>query len=154
MMTKNDLMILACLRKNSRDTLTKMSKKTRIPISTIFDKVKTHEQGIIRKFTSLIDFTMLGFNTVATIALRVKKEERETIRDFLIKHQNVNTVYKVNNGFDFMVEVVFRHIKDLEAFIEGLDERFKIKAKQTFYIIDEVKREGFMSEPELLDIIA
>jgi len=37
---EKDLLILSELRQNARETLTKMSKHTGIPISTIFDKIK------------------------------------------------------------------------------------------------------------------
>jgi hypothetical protein len=76
-----------------------------------------------------------------------------TYRDILLaKNSNINSVYKTNNGFDFMMEGIFKHIKDLEDFMENLEGRFPIKSKQVFYIIEDIKREGFMADPVLFDL--
>lgn len=144
-MIKKELLLIPHLRRNSRETLTRLSKKTGIPISTIFDQLK--KTDIIAKHTCLLNFNNLGFNTRANIMLKVNRGERELIKDYLAKNNNINTVYKTNNGFDFMIEVIFKHIKDLEDFMEILEEKFSIKSKQVFYIIEDIKREGFMTDP-------
>lgn len=152
-MKNKDLLLLANLRANARETLTRISRNTRIPISTIFDRLRQHEQNIIKKHTALIDFSKLGFSTRVTLTLKVGKEQRTELKEFLTKHYNVNSVYKINNGFDFLIEGIFRNIKDLEEFIENMDERFKIKSKQIYYIVEDIKREGFLSDPQLVDIV-
>ena len=148
-----ELLIMSLLRQNSRETLTKMSKMSHIPSSTIYDKIKTHERGLIKKHTCIIDFSKLGFNTRASISLKVGKGKKEGLKDYLIKHPNVNTIYKINNGFDYWIECIFKHIRDLEDFLEHLEDKFGVK-KQVFYIIDDIKREAFMSDPELLDLVS
>jgi len=153
MVPKNDLKIISELRKNARETLTRMSKTTSIPISTIYDRLRYHHTGLIKKHTALLDFNSLGFNAVANVAIKVKRDDREKIKEYLVKHHNVNSVYKINNNFDFMIEVIFRHIKELEDFLEGLDDKFKIKTKQTYYIIDDIMREAFLTNPDVLDMI-
>ena len=151
-MNKKDLKIIAHLRQNARMPLTKMSRRTQIPVSTIFDRLKLNENSLIVKHTSLLDFTKLGYNTRANITLRVDREDKEALREYLLKNQSVNSVYKINNGFDFMIEGVFRQIKDMEDFIENLEKRFKIIDKKSFFIIEDIKREAFMSNPNLLFI--
>ncbi len=152
-MKNKELLFLANLRANARETLTKMSKNTSIPISTIFDMLKQHEKSIIKKHTALIDFSKLGFGTRVTLTLKVNKDQRDDLREYLTRHYNVNSVYKINNGFDFLVEGVFRSIKDLEDFIEGLDEKFRIRSKQIYYIVEDIKREDFLSNPQIVDIV-
>ena len=65
------------------------------------------------------------------------------MQEYLMKHQNINSVYKINNGYDFLVECVFKHIKDLEDFMESLEERFRVDDKQVYYVIEDIKREDF-----------
>ena len=153
MLNRKELLIMSVLRKNSRETLTKMSKETKIPISTIYDKIKSQEKKLIKKHTSLLNFSMLGFNIRATILLTIKREDRDKIVEYLKKHQNVNSIFKINNGFDYLVEVIFKQIKSLEEFIELLESKFKIKKYQVYYIIDELKREAFLSNPETIDLL-
>ena len=42
-MKKKDQILLSYLRKDARMPLTKMSKKTNIPVSTLFDRLKVNE---------------------------------------------------------------------------------------------------------------
>lgn len=153
MIPEKDWQIVSHLRQDARQTLTEMSKKTKIPISTIYDRLKQFQSDLITKHTSLIDFAKIGFTARAQIIIKVAKEEREALKEYLVKHMNINNVYKINNNFDFMAEAVFRHIKDLEDFLDDMEDKFKIKTKMVFYIIEDVKRESFLSEPELLEMV-
>jgi DNA-binding Lrp family transcriptional regulator len=127
-----------------------MSRKTGIPVSTIFDRLKFHEEGLITKHTSLLNFAKLGYNTRANISLKVNREDKEALMEFLSKHEAVNSLYKINNGFDFMLEGIFRQINDMEAFLDMLEQRFKIEGKQYYFIIEDLKRESFMANPNLI----
>jgi len=148
-----DLQIICELRKNARMPLTKMSRKTMIPISTIHDKLKSFKDVLVKKYTSLLDFSALGFNTRAHIMFKIKKERKDEIKEFLTKHQNVNSIFKINNGFDFLIEGVFKSIKEMEEFTDLLESKYDIKGKETYFIIDEIKREEFFSETEKLSIL-
>lgn len=153
MLSKKELLLMAYLRQNARETLTKLSRKTNVPISTIYDKLKQYENDIIKKHTSLLDFNRLGYTTRATIMLKVDKEIKMDIREFLTNSRSINSIFKINNGFDFLLEGIFKEIKELEDFLDRLDEKFKIKNKQVYYIIEDIKREGFMADPTLLDMV-
>jgi len=148
---EKDLLLLSYLRQNSRITLKELSKKTGIPVSTIFDRIITHSKNkLITKHSLIFDFQKIGYTARATILLRIEKEDKEEIATYLTKHTNVNTLYKVNNGYDFIAECIFKNIQELEQFTEQLETKFTIKAKETHYVIHDLKREGFLSDPELM----
>ena len=148
-----ELVILSHLRKNAREQLTSISKKTRIPVSTIFNKLRNQMVPLIRRHTCIIDFARIGYSTVATMIFKVDKPQKEEFRDELRKCRNVNSLQKINNGSDFLCETVFRDMKQLEDFLEGLEEKYKIRQKQVFYHIEDIKREEFLAEPELTDLL-
>ena len=150
-MNEKDLLIISHLRKNARETLTNLSKKTGIPISTIYENLKRNE--VIEKHTCLLDFAKLGFNTRANILFKVNKESRSALQEYLANHQNTNNVYKINNGYDYLVESVFKNIKDVQDFLETVEEKYPIEEKEVYYIIEEVKREEFMSNQETIDLV-
>lgn len=152
MVPKKDLMVISCLRQNARETLTKMSRRIRLPISTIYDRLKLQEKDLIVKHTSLLDFSKLGFTTRVTMAFRVERGSRQGLEQFLATHPCVNSLYKINNGYDFLVDGIFRHLKDLQAFVESVEERFPVIEKQLYYIVDDIKREHFLSNPESIDV--
>jgi DNA-binding Lrp family transcriptional regulator len=104
------------------------------------------------KHTTLIDFTKLGYNSRANIMLSTAKEDRDKLRSYLKEHSSINSLYKVNNGYDFMAEGIFENVKELEDFIEELEEKFNLQEKKVFFIIEDVKRENFLSRPELLPV--
>jgi len=150
--TKKDITIVSHLRNNSREMLTKISKKTGLPVSTIFDRLKMHTGGLIKKNTSLIDFQLLGFNSRAKVILKVERSDREKIGNLLKTHQNINNAYRINNGYDFMFEAIFRNMKDLEDFIYRLEKEFNILEKHVYYIIDDIKQEDFLSRDDAPEI--
>ena len=148
MMKQKDLNIMAHLRANGREQLTALSKKTGIPVSTIFDRLRHYQKGLITRFVPLLNFNVLGYGAWVNVMLKVPKEAREDLKDYLYKHPNVNSLYKINNGFDFQAEVIFKGINELETFMELLDDRFGAKARGVYYIMEGVKRETFMADPQ------
>jgi Lrp/AsnC family transcriptional regulator, regulator for asnA, asnC and gidA len=143
--TKRDIVLMTFFRNNSRENLTQISRLTHIPVSTIFDKLKNFEKELIHKHTVLVDFKKLGFDIQINILFKIAKESREDFKKFLMGSEHVNSVFRVNNGFDYMVEAIFKDMSDLHNFTEQLD-RFKIEAKQELFILEDLKRESFLSE--------
>ncbi len=144
MIPHKHLKILCQLRKDCRMPLTKMSRRTGIAVSTIFDKIKSYQNDFIVKHTSIINFSRLGYSACAKIIVKVEREQREELRKYLSKQQNINSLFKINNGYDFLFEAVFLSLNETEDFIENLEERFNIIEKQIFYITEDIKRESFM----------
>lgn len=149
-MKQSDLSIISHLRLNGRETLTSMSKKTRIPVSTIFDKLRENVSGVIKRPTVLIDFHRLGYPTVSTMLIKVNKEHRDSLKEYLAKSFNVNSFYRINNGYDFLVEVIFRNMQEQEFFVERLEESYNILDLKPFFVIEEVKKEEFFSNPKVI----
>jgi DNA-binding Lrp family transcriptional regulator len=145
-------LLLSHFRRNARESLTNISRETRVPVSTIFDKLKHYERQFIRKHTTLVDFSKLGYMTRAEVMLKVAVEHREAMRAYLLKHQSVNSLFKINNGYDFLAEMVFKHLKDLEDFLEQLEQRYKVTEKTVFYVIEDICREEFMAKPDMLQL--
>jgi len=42
----------------------------------------------------------------------------------------------------------------MEDFIEAFEQKFKVLAKEIFYIIDDLKREEFLASPKLAQMNA
>jgi Lrp/AsnC family transcriptional regulator, regulator for asnA, asnC and gidA len=151
-MDPKDLLFIAHLRKNARETLTNISKHTSIPISTLYDRLRVHESSIIKKHTTLLDFEKLGYSCKAKIILGVDRQERQKIEEYLMKHMNVNSLFKINNGYDYLIEGIFSNIKDVDDFVNSLQDKFKILEQKTFFVLNDIKREGFMADPDLVEM--
>lgn len=144
-MGKRDTALLRALRSNARLSLTQMSRLTKIPISTLFDKLKVHEKKTILKHTSIVDFSMLGFNTKVQFLIRAPNQVRERLKSHLSSLEQINTVFRITNGFDFLVEGIFERVQDVHFFKNKLEHDFKEIECHTHFVVEDVKREGFFA---------
>ena len=142
---KRDTALLHALRINARLSLTKMSRLTKIPISTLFDKIKVHEKNIILKHTSIIDFSKIGYDTRVQFLIRAPSMIKEQLKSHLSSLDEVNTVFGISNGFDFLVEGIFEKVTDAHNFKNELQRNFSEIECHTHFIVEDVKREGFFA---------
>ncbi len=144
MIKRKDLLILSYLRKNARQRLTSISRRTHIPVTTIYDNVRKYEDRFIIKHASLLDFRKLGFNAKTQIAIKVDGARGELL-SYLQDHPNVNSLYRTDSEFDVLAELVFRELKDVDEFVETLKSRFPVEKSFVLNVTDDLKREEFMS---------
>lgn len=152
MISKKDAEIISHLRNNARKKITNISREMKIPVTTIYDRVKSYEKKFVTRHVSLLDFPKLGLHAKANIAIKVERDSREALQEFLMQHPNVNSLSKVNFGSDFLAEVVFRNTGEVQNFTEKLEKDFQSQI-QVFNIIDELKKEDFLTRPEHLDVL-
>jgi DNA-binding Lrp family transcriptional regulator len=141
MLKESDLKIFAALRADSRQTLSNISKKTEIPVSTVYDRIRLHENGVIKKHTSILDFPKIGYNIRLNVMLSPK--DRNKFLDFIGSNQFVNSAYKIDGNFDFMIDCIFKYMNQMHSFMEEL-EKIGLEKKQTYYVIEELLRENFL----------
>jgi len=153
MIDKKELNIITQLRQDARMQITQISRKTGIPVSTIYDRIKANKEGLMGQNVTLVNFSKLGFGCRVNIVLRLKKNDREQVRTYLKKQFNVNSLFKINNGYDFLIDAVFRNVKDVEEFIDVLKDKFLIAELKTYYVIDEITREKFLSDPTHIGLL-
>lgn len=144
---EKELLILSELRKDSRQSLAEISRKTNIPLSTVFDKLVRLKKAVIKKNISLFDFDKAGYNIQVNFIFKSKDNE---IRDFLLNKTNVNSAYIMNKG-DFFAECFFRNMSGLERFKDELNG-FKIEELREHHIIEEIKKEDFFTKQEHIDM--
>ncbi len=142
---KSDIKIISELRENGRIRLTTLSKKTKMPISTIHERLKKHVKSGLLKSTALLQFDKIGYNTRAHILLAVDQTDKEKLFKYLKNHPNVNTLYKINNGWNLMMECIFEDMYSLEEFVENIENNNTIKRKEIHYVLEELKKERFLT---------
>lgn len=142
---KRDLCLIHQLRKNGRLGLTELSRLTNIPISTLHERLKVYaKSGLIRRYTTLLDFYLLGYSIRAFMFFVADKNTKETLRSYLATCPCVNTLTKINHGYDFFVEAVFRTMQEVDAFRERVCQKYGAKHVEIHYVIEEIKEEGFL----------
>ena len=139
-MKQKDLKILQELRRNSRQSITNIGNLAGVPLSSTFKKVNRIEKSFIRKYVSIVDFDRLGFSV--RISLVLKSKNRDELKNFLVGHPNVNSLYRISQDFDFFVETVFPNMLAFENFIEELNNF--VSEKKAFHIINDLRTEDFV----------
>jgi len=152
MFSKKDAEIISHLRNNARKKITNISKEMKIPVTTIYDKVRAHEKKYIKKHVTLLDFQKLGMYARANLAIKVERSSRNALQKFLVEHPNVNSLSRVDFGSDFLADVVFKDNGELHGFIEDLESHYQTQV-QIFNVIEELKKEEFLTKPEHFDAI-
>lgn len=153
-MNTKDKVLLCHLRNNARTPLTILSRRTKIPVSTLYDRIKLNEKkNIIKKHTTLLNFDKIGFPVRAVLEFDIEHAEIETFCTFLSKHQNVNNAYRINNKYNYLVEGVFEDIKSTDDFLNEVEQKFNVKNKELHFIIDDITIEKFMTNENLLNLL-
>ncbi|MBU1975512.1 MAG: hypothetical protein KKG59_03860 [Nanoarchaeota archaeon] len=146
-MNQKELLLMSYFRRNSRTPLTSISRKTRIPVSTIYDKLKEFEKKLIHKHTTLLDFKKLGYDV--RVNMLIKTADKEKMQNFLSNENRINNVFRLAGEYSFMIEGIFRDIQDLNDFSEKL-ETFQILERKEFFILEDIKKEAFLTNSDLL----
>lgn len=146
---QKDVVCLQELRKDGRMGLTELSKALNIPISTLHERLKSYRQtGVIKRYTALLDFHLLGYSIRAYVFIVADKNQKEQLRLHLLNLSSVNTLMKINHGYDFLVEALFQTMQEVDAFRERLVQKYGAKSVEIHYVIEELKQEGFMEGKE------
>ena len=143
-MKRTDATVLSAFRTDGRVQLTELSRRTGLPVSTLHERLKRYvEQGILKPI-ALLNFKKVGYDARAHILLSVDPASKDKLHAVLANHPNVNSLYRINNGWHFLLESVFPTMYELELFVEKIEQQFPIKRKEVHYTLDELKRETFL----------
>lgn len=136
-MDKTDETILELLKQNSKQTTSRISKKTAIPITTVHNRIKKLEkEGIIKNYTVNIDYEKIGIPLCAYIHITVNYElkdgtklKQENIARSIKKLSEVEEVHIVTGGTDIIIKARFSDMKGMNSFvidrlrsIQGIDK--------------------------------
>jgi DNA-binding Lrp family transcriptional regulator len=146
MLDETDLRILAHLRRNARETLTRISRETRIPISSAYDRLKRLEAlHVIKRYTSVIDVQKVGIRVRALLLVTVKEGQKTDLEAYLTMKPFVNNLFRTNGKTCFVAECLFRDMNDLESFTENVRKRFKDITFSVLHILEDLKSESFLA---------
>ena len=129
-----DKKILYELDKNSKQTVSQISKKIRLnPNTTHFRIERLISEGYIRSFYPIIDISRLGYFSVRVYFSfhNTKNETEEQIIQHLIKNECVAVVARLDTIYDVMISVIVKNIYEFSNFWN------EFKSKYRKYIVDE-----------------
>ncbi|WP_304123673.1 Lrp/AsnC family transcriptional regulator [Methanosphaera cuniculi] len=119
-MDETDEKILSALVENSRMPISKISQKTNIPDSTISNRLKKLEKnGVIEKYTTILDPEKVGINVSAIIIIQTETEKHENVEKELPKLKEVTDVYTVSGEYDILIKLWAHTLDELNDIINS-----------------------------------
>ncbi len=114
-----DLSILRCLIKNSRITISQMSKEIDIPDATISNRLKKLENDVIKRYTLIPDWQKIGMEITSIIIIQTESERHELVKEELSRLKELSEVYSVSGEYDILIKVWVKSIEDLNQLINS-----------------------------------
>jgi DNA-binding Lrp family transcriptional regulator len=140
---KKDIALLRLLRENSRLTLTQISRKTKIPISTLYDRLRLLEKNKIVRHTTLVDFSKFGFTTKVHFLIKAPPAVRKPLQSFLQEHTCINSICETADEFQLFAEGIFENMSSAQQFKNLLENTFDTIESKTQFIVRNLKQEAF-----------
>lgn len=143
-LTEKDFKILQELQKDCKKTLKQLSKITKIPITTIYDRVRRMEKdGLITKYSAILDHKKLNFPITAFILVSTVKDEEtneDTIIDEVSRFLNVQESHLISGEWDLVLKMRAKSVDEIGDFVLNKLRKIKgISRTQTFIALKTAK---------------
>ncbi len=111
--------IVKVLQADARKPIVKVAREVGANEATVRRRIdKLLKEGIIERFTVVLDYHKLGRIIKAFIGLRVQPARLKEIVDHLSKHPDIQVLYRTSGDTDIFAEVIFEQMEDLNGFLE------------------------------------
>lgn len=143
-MDEIDSEIIRSLVKNSRITLSQMSKEIDVPDATISNRLRKLEETVIKQYTLILDYDATGLKVTAIIIIQTESEKHEDVKLELSKLEEVSEVYSVSGEYDILIKVWSHSIEELNKIITSKIRQIDGVEDLTEMIVMERVKEGVM----------
>ncbi len=115
-----DMKIIRALQEDARKPVITLARQVGANEATVRKRIrKLMKNGIIQRFTVVLDYHKLGRIIKAFIGLRVQPPRVREIVDHLSKNPDVQVLYRTTGDIDIIIEVIFESMEDLNTFLES-----------------------------------
>ena len=148
MLDKKDFLILDVLEKNAKLSTQQISRVTRIPITTVHNRIKKMQsEGVIEGYTTIINKKKIGKNVSAYILIKVDYKElksaNKTQKELAEKIKRLKDIEDVSitaAGADIIIKISSASIEDLNEFVVNKLRAFSgIDTTSTMVVLDDIK---------------
>jgi len=138
-----DLKLLYELTKDGSISVPNLSKKLDMNASVLYSRIKRLlRKKLIKKFTIVIDDSLLGIGVKATIGINRDPKLKDSIHKELMETSEVVSISEITGRFDIMVRV---HAESLESLhtvvIEKLGKIDGIQNTETFVELQKTDKD-------------
>ena len=139
---QTDKDILNTLIENSRLSYRQVAKKIRVSVVTVMNRVKKLEAaGVIKKYTTLVDYETLGYGFLVVINIRISKGKEWDVEKKLSQTENIFAIYDITGDFDVEIIAKFKNRQSLDHFDKKIQTFEFVERVNTKLILNIMKEE-------------
>jgi Lrp/AsnC family transcriptional regulator for asnA, asnC and gidA len=131
------------LTKDGSISVPNLSKKLGINASVLYSRIKRLlKKKLIKKFTIVIDETLLGIGVKATVGINRDPKLKESIHKHLMETPEVVSISEITGRFDILVRVYADNLEALHSVvIEKIGKIDGIQNTETFVELQKTDKE-------------
>ncbi|MFB3152333.1 MAG: Lrp/AsnC family transcriptional regulator [Nitrosopumilaceae archaeon] len=120
-----------------------LSKKLGINASVLYSRIKRLvKKKLIKKFTILIDDSLLGIGVKATVGINRNPKQKDTIYKSLMDIPEITTISEVTGRFDMLIRVYAESLEALHTVvIEKIGKVEGIHNTETFVELQKTDKD-------------
>ncbi len=140
-----DRRLVELLAEDSRKSIRDLARELGLAPSTVHARLKRLvESGVIKRFTVLPDYEVLGYNVTALILLQVEGGKIVDTGELIARNPHVIMVYDITGDYDLAVIAKFRSVSELDGFLKEINRLPYVKRSVTSMSLRVIK-EDFVS---------
>lgn len=131
------------LAKDSSISVPNLSKKLGINASVLYSRIKRLlKKKLIKKFTIVIDDSILGIGVKATIGINRDPKLKDSIHEHLMETPEVVSISEITGRFDIMIRVYAENLEALHTIvIEKIGKIDGIQNTETFVELQKTDKD-------------
>ena len=131
------------LTKDGSISVPTLSKKLGINASVLYSRIKRLvKKKLIKKFTIVIDDSLLGIGVKASVGINRDPKHKESIQKALLETPEVVSISEVTGRFDIMIRVIAENLEALHTVvIEKIGKVDGIQNTETFVELQKTDKD-------------
>jgi len=139
---KLDLKIIEVLNNNARTSFREISRKLKISLTTVANRIKKLEaEGIIKGYIPLIDLDKVGYSLLTIIGIRISRGRLMEVERKISKNPHVYEIYDTTGEWDSIIIARFKNREELNKFIKRVLSVEYVERTMTWLVLNVVKDE-------------
>ncbi len=128
---------------DSRQSFREVARKIGISSGTVASRIKDMEEsGIIKKYTTQLDYEKLGYELTAVTEIIVSEGMMMEVGTEISKIRNAVGVYNVTGDSDILIIAKFRSRQDLSDFTKTILKMPHVVRTKTHVVLNTLKEDN------------
>lgn len=128
-----DRKILNILQKDARSSIKEIAQQVFLSSPAVLVRIKRlEEEGYIEGYHAQLNMEQLGMNIKAFIKVNLQAKYRSAFLAYIESTTNVVSSYTITGDYAYLLEVIYDSMKQLDAFIQDLQEYGQTKTDIVF----------------------